>query len=563
MNRKILTPYKLKLWQLNLLMSLLFVVIFNVYLWQDLFASLGPVSFSDYTFLASIFILLVLVINMVLTLFTGQKFYKISYTLILTISALCFYYINQYNIVIDKEMIRNVMETSVSEAKDLISLRLFLYLGLLALLPLAFIAHTQIYPQRLWRRLWSQFKIISGSLMAITLTLYLSFPSYASLARNNHQLSHLILPTNFIFAGVSYATEQFKSAQLPFQDISADAVQNTFFDNTLLPSKNKKVVIMIIGETARADRFSINGYPKETNPKLKNRQLINFKHTQSCGTNTATSLPCLFSNLSRKQYNHKTASNRANLLDFFKQVGIDVQWRDNNTGCKGLCARTAFQDMSTLTDDPLCNTGECFDEILLKGLARQINTDPNDQVIVLHQQGSHGPAYFRRYPPEFEVFKPTCHSIQLQNCSQAELDNSYDNTIVYTDYFIDKTMQLLESLPDDTDASLIYIADHGESLGENNLYLHGTPYMIAPEAQTHVPFLYWQPQSQRATAQVDMNCLKNSQNQPLSHDNIFHSMLGYLEINSAYYQPDLDLFSACQHRFMNHIAAEFNNPVIP
>src|SRR5690554_5766995 len=335
MNRKILTPYKLKLWQLNLLMSLLFVVIFNVYLWQDLFASLGPVSFSDYTFLASIFILLVLVINMVLTLFTGQKFYKISYTLILTISALCFYYINQYNIIIDKEMIRNVMETSVSEAKDLISLRLFLYLGLLALLPMVFIAHTQVYPQGLWRRLWSRLKIICGSLMAMTLTLYLSFPSYASLARNNRQLSHLILPTNFIFAGVSYAGEQFKSAQQPFQDISQDAVQQPLGLNS-----KKKVFIMIIGETARADRFSINGYSKETNPKLKSRQLVNFKQTRSCGTNTATSLPCMFSSLSRKEYDHKTASNQANLLDFFKHVGMDVLWRDNNTGCKGLCART-------------------------------------------------------------------------------------------------------------------------------------------------------------------------------------------------------------------------------
>lgn len=547
--------FRMKLWQLNLLMSLLFVTVFNVYLWQRLITSLQPESFADYAFLASISILLVLVINLVLTVLTSQKLYKISYALIFILSALCFYYIHQYNIVIDKEMIRNVMETNSSEAKDLISLRLFLYLGLLAALPMLFIVRTRVYPLTLWRRIWSQFKIIVGSLIAIGLTLYISYPSYASLARNNRQLSHLILPTNFIFAGISYAGEQFKGAQLPYQDISADAVQNKFLHNN-----KKKVLVIIIGETARADRFSINGYNKETNPKLKNRRLINFKHTQSCGTNTATSLPCLFSSLSRKQYSHKMASHQANLLDFFTHVGMDVQWRDNNTGCKGLCNRTAYLDMTTINDNPLCHAGECFDEILLKDLAAQITTNPKDQVIVLHQQGSHGPAYFRRYPPEFEVFKPTCHSVQLQDCSQAELDNSYDNTIVYTDYFIDKTIQLLESLPNDTDASLIYIADHGESLGENNLYLHGTPYMIAPDAQTHVPFFYWQPESQRAISSVNLNCLEQHQDQPLSHDNIFHSLLGYLQIKSTYYQPELDLFSSCQNRDIRHIAAEFNHP---
>ncbi len=551
---KQIPTFEIKLWQLNLLMSLLFVAVFNVYLWQDLMTSLQPESFADYAFFLSIFMLLVLVINLVLTILTGPKYYKLAYAVIFILSALCFYYIDQYNIVIDRDMIRNVMETNPSEARDLISLRLFLYLGILALIPLLFVIRTRIHYMNFWRRLWSQFKIIAASLLAIGLTLYISYPSYASLARNNRQLSHLILPTNFIFAGVSYAGEQFKSAQQPFQDISQDAVQQPLGLNS-----KKKVLIMIIGETARADRFSINGYSKETNPKLKSRQLVNFKQTRSCGTNTATSLPCMFSSLSRKEYDHKTASNQANLLDFFKHVGMDVLWRDNNTGCKGLCARTAYQDMTTVEDDVLCNAGECYDEILLKGLAAQIKADSKDQVIVLHQKGSHGPAYFRRYPPEFEVFKPTCHSVQLQGCSQAELNNSYDNTIVYTDYFIDKTIQLLESLPNDIDTSLIYIADHGESLGEHNLYLHGTPYMIAPDAQTHVPFFYWQPPSQQIAAQVDIKCLKQEQDDPISHDNIFHSLLGYLQIKSAYYQPELDLFSACQNRNIRHIAAEFNH----
>lgn len=548
----ILSSVKLKIWQLNLLISLLFVTAYNIYFWQDLLTILQPESLTDYAFIASIFLLLVLVINMVLTVLISEKFYKFSYALLFILSAICFYYILQYNIIIDKDMIRNVMETNPSEAKDLLSLRLFIYLILMAVLPTILMAKISLHHQRIYQRLWGQIKIVGSSLLAISMLLYVSYPSYASLARNNHQLSHLILPTNFIFAGISYAGEQFKSAQQPFQDISASATQNKSFNN------NKKVVVMIIGETARADRFSINGYDRETNPKLKHRQLVNFNQTFSCGTSTATSLPCLFSNLDRLHYSHKTAVNSANLLDFFEHVGIKVQWRDNNTGCKGICARSEYHDLAKASDSTLCPDGECYDEILLQGLAEQINTETNDQVIILHQKGSHGPAYFRRYPSEFEAFKPTCQSVQLQDCSQSELNNSYDNTIVYTDYFIDKTMQLLEGLPKNTETSLIYIADHGESLGENNLYLHGTPYMIAPEAQKHVPFIFWQPASQIATAQVDMNCLKNNQNHPFSHDNIFHSMLGYFNINSPYYQANLDLFSDCQTLNKTHLAATFN-----
>jgi lipid A ethanolaminephosphotransferase len=368
----------------------------------------------------------------------------------------------------------------------------------------------------------------------------------------------LIVPTNFIFATISYAGEQFNNAQVTFRDISLDALQ-------LKPtsSGSKKVTIMIVGETARADRFSVNGYHKETNPYLKSRNIANFKQTSSCGTSTAISLPCLFSHLERKSYNHKVGKNSANLLDFFKQVGIDVQWRDNNTGCKGICGRTEYLDLSQESDEALCSSGECFDEILLKGLSEQIISTANDQVIVLHQKGSHGPAYHLRYPPEFEVFKPTCQSVQLQKCSQEELDNSYDNTIVYTDHFINETMKLMDALPSNVSASLVYISDHGESLGENNLYLHGTPYMIAPESQTHVPFFYWTPEKNDHIAQLDKGCLISKQNHPVSHDNIFHSMLGYMDISTSHYQAELDLFSSCKSKDINNLAAEFNEDPKP
>lgn len=548
-----LKKIKFELWRLNLLMSLLFVTVFNIYFWKELSSILIPTSFNEYLFILSIFLLLVAVLNLILNLFTSQKTYKAIYSMIFILSAISFYYISQYNIVIDKEMIRNVIETQSSEAKDLIGFDLMIYLIILGFLPVIFIFKTTVIKTKLWQQLFSKLKITVLSLIAISLILYISYPSYASLARANRHLSHLILPTNFIFATVAYVSEQFKSAQVPFNDISKGAsVHKT------TSSKAKKVTILIIGETARADRFSINGYHRETNPNLKKRNITNFKQARSCGTSTATSLPCMFSHLGHKNYSHKVSKNSANLLDFFKTVGIDVQWRDNNTGCKGICKRTEYLDLSKETDEVLCSSGECYDEILLKGLRNQIRSNDNDQVIVLHQKGSHGPAYYLRYPPEFEVFKPACHNVQLQKCSQEELDNSYDNTILYTDHFINESMKLLTGLPRNISSSLLYVSDHGESLGENNLYLHGAPYFIAPESQTHVPFFYWTPEKNNHVSGLDQNCLMSKQNLPISHDNIFHSMLGYMDISTPYYQTELDLFSSCKLNDLNNLVAEFN-----
>lgn len=533
----------IKIWQLNLLVSVSFVFLFNHVFWIEIFNTINPRIFKDYLFAISIFALLITVINLILNLIIGQKNYKYVYSLIFILTAISFYFISQYNIVIDRDMIRNVIETNSSEAKDLFNLTFFLYLSLLSVIPIWLILRIKIKLVTFKNIVFEKVIITSISMALIITILYISYPSYASLARNNRHLSHMILPTNFIFATMSYVNEQLKVSNIPFNPISLNS-------NRKKENVNKNVTILIVGETARADRFGINNYSKQTNPKLSQRDIINFNQTFSCGTSTATSLPCIFSHLNRNKYNHKIGKNSDNLLDFFNRVNIDVQWRDNNTGCKGICNRVDYIDLSQKQDKELCNTTECYDEILFQGLYSQIINNENDQVIVLHPKGSHGPAYFLRYPSEFEHFKPTCKNIQLQKCKQLELDNSYDNTIVYADYIIDKAIKLLEQLPKYTSTSLIYISDHGESLGENNLYLHGTPYMIAPEAQKHIPFLIWMSETEKQMGQIDYGCLKDKQNHPYSHDNIFHSMLGFMEIKTDHYDSSLDIFNSC-HKLNN------------
>ncbi|WP_229459502.1 phosphoethanolamine transferase [Massilia cavernae] len=278
--------------------------------------------------------------------------------------------------------------------------------------------------------------------------------------------------------------------------------------------------------------------------------LLYFSKVESCGTATAVSVPCVFSALGRSHYSDTRAQSQEGLLDVLKHAGFEVIWRDNNSGCKGVCDRVTYEDVSQpVKGDPLCNDDECYDERLLRGLPELIRKAGKDLVIVLHQKGSHGPSYWKRYPGQFQDFGPVCETNDLAKCSRESIVAAYDNTILYTDFVISKAIGLLaqSSVQDGVDASLVYFSDHGESLGENNLYLHGAPYVISPSGQRHVPMMVWLSDGFRSRFRLDQNCLAARTGQEFSHDNIFHSTLGMLGISTAVYNPRLDLFNACSH----------------
>jgi lipid A ethanolaminephosphotransferase len=312
-----------------------------------------------------------------------------------------------------------------------------------------------------------------------------------------------------------------------------------------------------VGESARAENFGVLGYDRDTTPKLdKERGLIAFTDVTSCGTETAVSVPCMFSNMGRKDYNASKAKNEEGLLDVLKRAGLEVIWRDNQSGCKGTCDRVTLQDVSNLKDPGLCANSECRDEILLQGLQHFIDTLDKDTVLVLHQMGSHGPEYFKRYPKEYERFTPVCESNALNNCSRESIINGYDNTLVYTDHVLSTLIDLLRKNQDKVDTAMLYLSDHGESLGEYNLFLHGTPYMLAPEQQKRVAMLAWFSDSYQKSFSVDTHCLQLSREKPLSQDNLFHSMLGLLEVNSKVYNQDLDMFAGCRSAVIDGVLAK-------
>ncbi|QSL86567.1 phosphoethanolamine transferase [Pseudomonas atacamensis] len=525
---------------------------FNLVLWQHLF-EITAADGKGIAMRVAFSLMIFAAFNIVLTLFAFRPLLKPLLTLLFLVSAGVAYFMSQYGVMIDAGMFRNFAETNVTEVRDLLSLKLFAYILLLGVLPCLLLWKVPVSYRRWHRELFSKVIVSVASAAVIGVVALANYQGLSSLFRNHHEIRLMLVPSNYIGASIGYLQEQVVSAQQPFIKIGEDAQRNP--DLQLQPRKS--LTVLVVGESARAQNFGILGYDRDTTPQLdKEAGLIAFTDVHSCGTETAVSVPCMFSNMGRKDYNASKAKNEEGLLDVLKRAGIDVIWRDNQSGCKGTCDRVRVQDVSKLQDPALCANSECRDEILLQGLQSFIDHLDKDTVLVLHQMGSHGPDYFKRYPKEYEHFTPVCESNALNNCSRESIVNGYDNTLVYTDHVLASLIDVLRSNQDKVDTAMLYLSDHGESLGEYNLFLHGTPYMLAPEQQKHVAMLAWFSDSYQKAYSVDTHCLQLSRDKPLSQDNLFHSMLGLLEVRSSVYQPALDMFAGCRGAVIDGVLAK-------
>lgn len=524
----------------------------NFVLWQHLF-EITAADGKGIAMRLAFGLMILAAFNIVLTLLAFRPLLKPLLTLIFLISAGVAYFMSQYGVMIDAGMFRNFAETNATEVRDLLSLKLFVYMLLLGVLPSWLLWKVPVNYRRWHRELISKVIVSVASVAVVGGVALANYQGLSSLFRNHHEIRLMLVPSNYIGASAGYLREQVVSAQQPFIKIGEDAQRNP--DLKLQPRKS--LTVLVVGESARAENFGILGYDRDTTPKLdKEAGLIAFTDVHSCGTETAVSVPCMFSNMGRKDYDASKAKNEEGLLDVLQRAGIDVIWRDNQSGCKGTCDRVTLQDVSNLKDPALCANSECRDEILLQGLQSFIDHLDKDTVLVLHQMGSHGPEYFKRYPKEYEHFTPVCESNALNNCSRESIVNGYDNTLVYTDHVLSSLIDVLRSNQDKVDTAMLYLSDHGESLGEYNLFLHGTPYMLAPEQQKHVAMLAWFSDSYQKAYSVDTHCLQMSRDKPLSQDNLFHSMLGLLEVKSSVYQPDLDLFAGCRGSVIDGVLAK-------
>lgn len=452
----------------------------------------------------------------------------------LLLSSLAACYMDSYGVVFNDEMLQNIVQTNVAEAADLVNFRMIAYLVLLGILPALVLARIPLR-WRGWRsELLARLKLLAltiGVMLAIVL-LFGDF--YASFIRQNKALRSYVNPSYYVYSAINFVGKRWtQRGNSLLLEVGKDA-------HIPAGDTDRELVIVVVGETARADRFSLNGYARDTNPRLRNENVISFTNFRACGTSTAVSVPCMFSLRGRNAYNDERAVHQENVLDVMQHSGAYVLWLDNNSDSKGVAARMPYENYRSPEKNPVCDS-ECRDEGMLAHLQEKIDArSSGDVVIVLHQMGNHGPAYYKRYPKDFERFTPTCQNNDFSLCSDEEINNAYDNAILYTDYFLSKVIELLKRNDSKFQTAMFYLSDHGESLGENGVYLHGLPYLVAPDAQIRVPAIMW------FGANFDspnVSALAGLRNARFTHDHLSHTLLGFLEVESEIYRPEMDMLN--------------------
>lgn len=523
-----------------LLLSIYVLLIFNVGFWSYLFQHVTLKN--NVIFWFTVPVLMLAAMNFCMQLLFWPYLHWLMVPLLLLLGSAVSYAVMMQHIYFDANMLQNIMQTNIGEAGAWLTPQFWMWLGITGLLPAQWYCWgVNIHYTKPWyREFGKRIVVIIASLITVFTVILLAYGSYISFFRNNKTVNHLIVPTNFVGAAVKTAYNTYDAHQ-PLQRIGMDASHQRH--------GNKRLLILVIGETTRAQNWGLNGYQRQTTPELAamGNQVVNFPQVSSCGTATAVSLPCLFSNMPRQHYQANLAKHQEGLLDVLQRSGVAVSWRDNDGGCKGVCDRIRHLDVRDWAPNLKCNSDGCLDESLLINLHDMITNMPDDAVLVLHTMGSHGPAYYQRYPEVFRRFTPTCDTNQIQQCTREQLRNTYDNTVLYADHILAEIIKLLQN-ESGLASAMWYFSDHGESLGENGIYLHATPYAIAPEEQTRVPMLFWANHDFSSISNLDMDCLRrHAHQQEFSHDNIFHSVLGLMDVRTSEYQTQLDLFASCRH----------------
>jgi lipid A ethanolaminephosphotransferase len=521
--------------------ALFIVAVDNDAFWQTAWRA----TFNDEhraAILAALFALTFLPLTAFMALAPGRRPLKVVAVTMLLVAASCSYFMSAYGVIIDQAMIRNTVETTMLEATPFLGAAYFSHMVLYGILPSIVVAFTPLKRLR-WPLV--AFTRAGTAVVSVTLlvgTLYANFGAVSFFGHQNHTLRLLMNPAYPLYAAATFGVESRNDAAAVREPLDVRLAAT--------PAVRKPaLVVFVLGETARRDRFSLNGYTRDTNRYTRPLGVVNFSQVVSCGTSTADSVPCIFSGLGQARFSHAAAARHETLFGALQRLGVETFWRDNSTGCKDVCDEAHFEERAAWTDPTLCDSSGCFDELLIEDLDELLADRTRDHFIVLHQRGSHGPAYHSDVPQWAKEFTPECDLPNLRNCDREAINNSYDNTILYTDYFLSRVIEELAERSTEFDTAMLYASDHGESLGENGLYLHGLPYSMAPREQTEVPMLFWaSPGFYEHRARVEVSCLETTARHFATHDAIFHTLLPLFDVASPLYDARLDLLHACREQ---------------
>ncbi|HCE0113257.1 TPA: MCR-3 family phosphoethanolamine--lipid A transferase [Escherichia coli] len=534
---------KIKIVPLMFFLALYFAFVLN---WRGVlhfYEILYKLEDFKFGFAISLPILLVAALNFVFVPFSIRYLIKPFFALLIALSAIVSYTMMKYRVLFDQNMIQNIFETNQNEALAYLSLPIIVWVTIAGFIPAILLFFVEIeYEEKWFKGILTRALSMFASLIVIAVIAALYYQDYVSVGRNNSNLQREIVPANFVNSTVKYVYNRYLAEPIPFTTLGDDAKRDT---NQSKPT----LMFLVVGETARGKNFSMNGYEKDTNPfTSKSGGVISFNDVRSCGTATAVSVPCMFSNMGRKEFDDNRARNSEGRLDVLQKTGISIFWKENDGGCKGVCDRVPNIEIEPKDHPKFCDKNTCYDEVVLQDLDSEIAQMKGDKLVGFHLIGSHGPTYYKRYPDAHRQFTPDCPRSDIENCTDEELTNTYDNTIRYTDFVIGEMIAKLKTYEDKYNTALLYVSDHGESLGELGLYLHGTPYQFAPDDQTRVPMQVWMSPGFIKEKGVDMACLQQkAADTRYSHDNIFSSVLGIWDVKTSVYEKGLDIFSQCRN----------------
>ena len=462
--------------------------------------------------------------------------------LLITITAFATYYMQRFGVYLDPTMLRNVIGTDPAEAGELFGWSMLPHLLVFGVLPLLLLWRMRVVRQPLGRALVLRLAVMVGATLVLIAAMLPVFQDFSALMRNHKAMRYLITPGNLVYSTARALGDGASEAQLARTPVGTDARLDTSWATRTKPT----LLVLAVGETARAASWGLNGYRRQTTPELAAREVINFPDVKACGTNTETSLPCMFAAVGRRDYDERRIRTSESLLHVLNRAGFQVLWRDNQSGCKGVCDGLAEERLDDVKRLPLCDGSRCLDAALLEGLDTVARDAQGNLVVVLHMLGNHGPAYHKRYPEAFRRFTPTCDTGELHQCTREQVVNAYDNALLYTDHVLAKTIGFLQSQSQRFDTALVFVSDHGESLGEKGLFLHGVPYAIATDEQTQVPMTWWLSPGYAASFGLDTACLRREAAAARTHDHLFHTVLGLLQVHAREYEVGLDITRPCR-----------------
>lgn len=525
--------------RIALVAGLFFAIFTNTKFFREVAAIGALQSWDGWRMIGSLFVAIAALNMLLLCMLLNRWTVKPIMIGLLLVTAAATYYMDRYTVYFDSGMIRNILQTDRKEASELLTPSFAASIVIYGVLPSILVWRIRIRRRLLGRALWIRAACMLLAAAIAAAAILTSFQSISSLMRNHKEMRYLITPGNYLVALLQVVLDDCLSHDKTRILVGTDARAMT------RPADAKpRLLVLIVGETVRAQNWGLNGYARQTTPELQRIGPINFSNVTACGSSTEVSLPCMFSPYGRADYDKDKIHRSDSLLHVLDRAGVETLWIDNQSGCKGVCAGLPFRDFKQDDDPEHCDGERCLDEVMLKALAVAARGRARDAVIVLHPLGNHGPSYFRRYPQRFRRYVPDCRTPELGRCSREAIVNAYDNAILYADDILSRVIRILDE-DDSHDTAMIYVSDHGESLGEAGLYLHGVPYAIAPDTQLKVPMVMWLSPGFASRRGIDMTCMAERSANPASHDNLFHSVLGLMQISTKAYDRRRDLFVPC------------------